>query len=431
MIAAQFHSRERNTAAAVILYLFCTSLTLYPLLAQFAGPFIAFGFAGILCNLMMKMLFGKLHIEDSPIYRVTGAMLVVYASWIFIALLLGNDNNYIFLDSQGFLIYLLAPVLFIYILENHLERQFVAYVFNLCLLIAGLSAIIIVGYFILIGPPDSESLFVMNAFLDGYGLNWRIDNNSGFLGLYTYTGHILLIGTGLSFYRYTQTGRMREIAFIVLFAFGMFADGHRALMVSLVLLIALMLPLIARIIGLQKMLLLVGVVVLICIIGAFVGGEWFGERFDFSSDDVSTLERFLQIPALLDKIGERPFFGSGFGAFARVIRSTERPFSYEVDFLATWMKLGLVGTVLYFGTYLAALNRARVSGGPLGYVLFSIGLAFFLYMGTNGNSAMSTDSSVFHMLLFVLIALNIRTMRQAAAAAQQDRLALVARPQGV
>lgn len=416
MTALPIRSREPNTIAALILYLFCTSLTLYPLLAQFAGPFIVLGFAGILCNLVYKMLFHKLHIEESPMYKIIGAMLVVYATWVFVALLLGNDNGYIFLDSQGFLIYLVTPFLFVYIVANGLEARFAAYLFNVCLFIAGLSAAIIVGYFLLVGTPDSESLFVMNAFLDGYGLNWRIDNNSGFLGLYTYTGHILLIGTGLSFYRYTQTGRVREIWFIALFAFGMFADGHRALMVALALLIALMLPLIARMIGLQKMLLILGIVLLICMVGAFIGGDWFSERFNFSSDDASTLERFLQIPALLDKIGERPFFGSGFGAFAKVIRSTERPFSYEVDFLATWMKLGLVGALLYFGTYLAALNRARMSGGPLGYVLFSVGLAFFLYMGTNGNSAMSTDSAVFHMLLFVLIALTIRSARQASAA---------------
>lgn len=426
MITTYARSREPNTVAAMVMYLFCTSLALYPLLAQFAGPFIVLGFAGILCNLMFKIFFSKLHIEESPIYKMVGVMFVVYAIWIFIALVLGNDNGYIFLDSQGFLIYLVTPFLFVFIIDNGLERKFVSYLFNLCLLIAGLSALIIVGYLLIVGPPDSESLFVMNAFLDSYGLNWRIDNNSGFLGLYTYTGHLLLIGTGLSFYRYTQTGRLREIFFIALFAFGMFADGHRALMLSLILLVALMLPLIARIIGLQKMLSILGVFLLICMIGAFIGGDWFAERFNFTSDDASTLERFLQIPALFDKISERPFFGSGFGAFARVIRSSERPFSYEVDFLATWMKLGLVGAALYFGTYLAALNRARMSGGPLGYVLFSVGLAFFLYMGTNGNSAMSTDSAVFHMLLFVLIALNIRSTRQATADATQQGRAAVA-----
>jgi hypothetical protein len=409
----QARSREPNTIAALFLYLFCTSLALYPLLAQFAGPIIVLAFAGILCNLMFKIFFSKLHIAESPIYKMIGAMLVVYATWIFIAVLLGNDNGYIFLDSQGFLIYLVMPFLFVFVIENRLEHKFVAYLFNLCLVIAGISAIIIIGYFLLVGPPDSESLFVMNAFFAGYDLNWRIDNNSGFLGLYTYTGHILLIGTGLSFYRYTQTGRVREIFFIALFAFGMFADGHRALMVAFLLLVVLMMPLIAKIIGLQKMLLILGVLLLICMISAFFSGDWLMERFNFSSDDPSTLERFLQIPALMDKIGERPFFGNGFGAFARVIRSTERPFSYEVDFLATWMKLGLIGAALYFGTYLAALNRARISGGPLGYVLFSVGLAFFLYMGTNGNSAMSTDSAVFHMLLFVLIALNIRSTPQA------------------
>lgn len=400
-----------------MMYVFCTSLALYPLLAQFAAPFMLLSFAGIVCNIALKILFSGLHIEHSPIYKMVWSFMLLYVVWVFISLLLGNDNAYTFLDSQGFIIYLMMPVMYVFIIANRLEQKFFSYIFNLCLIIAVVSVLIIGLYFVLIGEPESDSLFLMNGFFKSYGINWVIDNNSGFLGLYTFTGHLLLIGAGMSFYRYAKTAHIRHALVVVLFGLGMFADGHRALMVSFLILVALMLPLITRVIGLQKMLSILGVLVLICLVGAFVGGDWLMQRFSFSSDDPSTLERLLQIPALFDKIAERPFFGSGFGAFARVIRSPERPFYYEVDFLATWMKLGLIGSFLYFGTYLAALNRARLSGGDLGYVLFSVGLAFFFYMGTNGGTAMSTDSAVFHLLIFLLISLTIRNERFVAAAA--------------
>jgi hypothetical protein len=78
------------------------------------------------------------------------------------------------------------------------------------------------------------------------------------------------------------------------------------------------------------------------------------------------------------------------------------------------MKLGIVGSVLYFGAYLCMLNRSRRGGGALGYILFCVGLAFLFYMGTNGNSAMSTDSAVFHMFIFLLIALLIQARRPGA-----------------
>lgn len=398
----------QNKFAALTMYVFFTSLALYPLLAQFAAPFILASLGVVAANVLLKTLFGGLHVAQTPMYKMVWTMVFVYIMWGFISLLLGNDNTYIFLDSQGFLIYLLFPLLFVYIVANQLERQFTNYLFKLCVVIATVSVLIIGGYFILVGEPESESLFLMNAFFKAYGLNWVIDHNSGFLGLYTFTGHLLLIAAGMSFYQYARTARIRHVFMVILFGLGIFADGHRALMVSFLLLVVMMLPLITRIIGVQKMMFLVGTIILIGTIGAFIGGDWIMARFSFTSDDPSTLERFLQIPALFDKIAERPFFGSGFGAVARVIRSVERPFSYEVDFLATWMKLGLFGSVLYFGTYLAALNRARLSGGDFGYVLFSVGVAFFLYMGTNGGTAMSTDSAVFHLIMFLLIALTIR-----------------------
>jgi hypothetical protein len=135
--------------------------------------------------------------------------------------------------------------------------------------------------------------------------------------------------------------------------------------------------------------------------------EWVKERYNFTLSDDSTHERFIQIPSLLDKIMESPVWGSGFGAYTSVIRNQERPFLYEVDFLATVMKLGLVGSLLYYGSYLYLLDKARRSGRVFGYILFCVGLSFLFYMGTNGGLAMSPDSSIFHMFLFILISLSL------------------------
>jgi len=156
------------------------------------------------------------------------------------------------------------------------------------------------------------------------------------------------------------------------------------------------------------------------LLAALLSWDWVQTRFDFTGDDPSTAERQAQIPALIDKIEEHPVLGSGFGSSAAYIRSLERPFSYEVDFLATIMKLGLVGGMIYFGTYLVVLIHGWLAGGRAGLYLLSAGAPFFIYMGTNGNQAMSTDSAVFHIFIFLLIAFAVAQThrpRQAAAAA--------------
>lgn len=389
----------------LVLYIFGISLALYPPLASFAAPFIAISFATILFIVSYRVFYSNYPIKRSTLFPITGLLFVVYVIWIFVATLFGNNMTYALQDSQGFLVYLAAPPLYVFIKSNHLQQHFAKFLLNLCIFLSVISVGIIVWYYLSFGEVESESLFVMNAVLKSYNLTWQIEHNNGFLGLYTFTGHLLLIGCGLSFYAYVLTRRAIHLGLILLFAFGMFADGHRALMISFLILVVMMAPLIKKLIGLERALTLLFALTVVALVASVLSFDWLVERFSFTEDDPSTLERFLQVPALLEKITERPLMGSGFGSFARMLRSQERPFSYEMDFLATWMKLGLVGCALYFGAYLYMLNRARVAGGVTGYILFSVGLSFFFYMGTNGNSAMSTDSAVFHMFLFVLIAL--------------------------
>ncbi|NMM81603.1 hypothetical protein B2J86_11835 [Acidovorax sp. SRB_14] len=57
------------------------------------------------------------------------------------------------------------------------------------------------------------------------------------------------------------------------------------------------------------------------------------------SDDI----RYEQVMALTDAIMNKPWFGSGMGAYVDLIRSEESPWMYELSMLALYMKVGLVG----------------------------------------------------------------------------------------
>jgi O-antigen ligase len=246
-----------------------------------------------------------------------------------------------------------------------------------------------------------------NLFLRSLGLSWFIDHNHGLLGLYTNTAHLMLLGSALALHRFTAHHRRRDLWLVGLYLVAMALDGRRALVITAVLQLMVAAPrLMSALRPGQRLALVVGTAV---VGSALVLGnlEWIEQRFSFTEEDISTAHRQAQIPPLLEKIAENPVFGGGFGTVASLLRSELRPFSYEVDFLATVMKLGVVGSMLYFGTYLAVLFHAYRRTGSRGIFYASAGLPFFFYMTTNGNQAMSTDSAVFHIFLFLLIAFSI------------------------
>jgi hypothetical protein len=407
--------RAVSTTRACLLYVMGGSLALYPLLEQFVAPVIGVAYALAVLSVVFQLMRNGFSAPRTYLGWVWAIYALVYVAWYGNALLHGNDPTYIRQDSLGFLLYFGAmPILFLFIRFGGLEATFVRFIVHCSIFIAVISVVVVVGYYITFGPIDGDSLIVLNAFIHGLGLTWQIDSNAGVLGVYTYTGHLLLLGIAIVLHRYSLAPNRWDIALVMLFLVGIVLDGHRALVVSSLMQLLIVAPRLFARVSLSKKLVLASVLVIGPAVAVVLGMDWISARFDFSANDPSTAERWAQIPALVDKISREPLFGSGFGSVASYIRSIERPFSYEVDFLATAMKLGLVGCVAYFGTYLGALAYAHFTRGQAGLFLLSAGLPFFFYMGTNGGQAMSTDSAVFHIFIFLLIDFAARPIPRAS-----------------
>lgn len=412
--------RPSAWASRVLLYVLCGSLALYPMLGKLVAPVIAASGALALLTIVVRLVANGFKLQATYLGWVWAAYLIVYSVWFAIAVLYDNNLAYIAQDSLGFLLYFgFVPVLFLYTTLLGLQTTFARFIVRCCFVISALSVVAVAGYYVVFGELDGGSLLAMNAFLVGAGLNWQIDNNLGLLGVYTNTAHLLLLGVALVLYRFDSFGRKQDLLLVALFLVGILLDGRRALVIAALMQLAILAPLLLRRMRPARRITLIALLIAGALVTTLLSWDWIQARFDFSGDDPSTAERHAQIPALLDKIEERPLMGSGFGSSAAHIRSSERPFSYEVDFLATVMKLGLVGGLIYFGTYLLTLLHGWRSGGRAGVFLLSAGASFFFYMGTNGNQAMSTDSSVFHIFIFLLIAFAVahtRRLRHAAVA---------------
>lgn len=388
----------------VLLHIACGSLALYPLLEQFIAAVLGASLLLIAVSSLFGLLNRRLVVRQSFIWTVWILLAGVYLIWFCIGVLNQNIMKHITQDSLGFLLYLVVlPVVYLFIVQNGLQGSFYRFVERVSLLIASVSVALTVVMFLIFGEINTPMILGVNAFLSGLSLSWKISHNSGVIGLYTNAAHFLLLGSALALYRYSFAGHRRDAFLILLYLAGMFLDGRRALVIAALLQLLIMLPKLMKRLTPQRRLTFVvgGLAVLVMLIGANL--DWIQQRFEFSEEDISSAERYAQIPALLDKISESPLIGSGFGTVASYIRSDERPFSYEVDFLATLMKLGAIGSLLYFGAYLYGMAQSLRINGTLGRCLLSAGFAFLFYMGTNGNQAMSTNSAVFHIFLFLLI----------------------------
>ena len=376
-------------------------LYLAPLLATLGLASLLYAFVALLNGVPRSAFYTK---EVALSFIACGLVFIVYSIAV-----TTNDSSLIYKDSVGFVFYpfyfTLAALAAKGEIDGNLYKNFVVVmgVFVVLLHIVGFFA-----FYIFLGEVSFETIETTNALLSGWGsaakfggAHWLVRVDFGMSAL-------LIMPTLMCFDNLVK-GRYDSWNWILLavFGFSIFLEGHRALAIAVF--IGCML-LMLRFRGVRR----VNVFLLICVLvsgplALFLtnsddGSEGLFSRF---SELVTTMGlddyRKEQFPSLLAKIELHPTLGSGFGSHADVIRNEERPYMYELDYLAVVMKLGLLGSIWYFSTFLyllyLCLKSSRWGGG--GYIYFYSGVSFFLYSGTNGGFAMSIVSSLMHLLLML------------------------------
>lgn len=123
-------------------------------------------------------------------------------------------------------------------------------------------------------------------------------------------------------------------------------------------------------------------------------------RFTSPAVEASDALRTIQIDALLTEIARGPLLGRGLGAYAPdVIQRLSEPYSYEVQWLAVLLQLGVVGTTLLAVPLLGlVVSAARVPDARTAAVLVSMTGLWLASGFTNPYLISSTSGVVFGVL---------------------------------
>jgi len=380
-------------------------------------------FYAIICIITVAyyLVFKKTYKDNFNI--IITFFLTIYIFWFCLAVYYHNELFYIFQDSVGFLFYLAYPPLAFILIKFASDTFYDKLISYIGLAISALHAIMYgLFYFVMgIGNLTNDQLILFNLILKQIGFTGRLGASGGLLRIDLGLGQLLLIPLAISVNNIIKAKKVSEcksqLCFVLIIILGAILDGHRSLLITMALALILQFFLSIKYRKLTfirffkfVIIMALSLVVLISIfsITGIYDFSAFYDRistlFVFDQDNVSNEARFGQIPALLKKIVERPLMGNGFGSYAEVLRNDVRPFMYEVDYLATVMKLGIIGTVLYIGAYIAVLIKGYKSlrrnfDRATPYV--SAGAAYLFYMGTNGGFAMSLFSTLIHVMIML------------------------------
>ncbi len=358
-------------------------------------------------------------------FYVTNQVVLVWSSlyvlWSAYSLVLSEaPYNFILQDSVGFLFYLAYfPLVALMMASRISEDGWEKFLISLGVLISAFHFFAFVAFYELNGELTEVTLTITNQFLAGIGTASKYATGNGVLRVDSAMGTLLIIPTMLAFRKIVfDAPSIKNYAVMLILISGIFLEGHRALLLSVILgLFLYFLWMLVQAKDFWRLLFRTFLTLLSVASGVLITVTLLGSNLDMGM----VLERFSQvtigegldedrkeqIPALIEKISDSPIIGSGFGSHASLIRNVERPFMYEIDFLAVVMKLGILGGAAYFGGYFYLLYLAlkKINGERRGVIYFFAGFSYFLYSGTNGGFAMSVYSALFH--LFFMVSLSI------------------------
>ena len=386
------------------LFLLISSMILFPIAPNYIRYSLLISFI-IIFLFVINYLTNKKNIKIPFIFNIIIFLLIFILTFQY-SILLQNNIDYVVTDSFGFILYLIFPIIYIFLHKTNLFDFFKNSLLYLGFFLAIIHVLVFILFNLLMGDLTYNSITFTNNFIKSYGLSWELAASEGTLRVNTKSGHYFLLVFTILCIEYLKSRKKIIIIGMVLIFLAMILDGHRTLLISWIIIVLSFI--FVLFLNLQKyinILLLFFIIFFVSItitFSFFIEKDVIIEKLQFKGE--STELRVEQFASLVDEIGSAPILGNGFGSYSKVIRNTERPYMYELDFLAVVMKLGIPLSFIYFLTYLHAVFYPfyKYKSKQL-FLLSSCGISYFIYMSSNGGFAMSPITSMFHMVFFIIV----------------------------
>lgn len=297
--------------------------------------------------------------------------------------------------QQVFIIYIISPLLWMYISAGLVQTLGVEKLLRWFMLLAFLSCLSVAIYFYLFinYGPEAVTFFKQNA-------NVNLTEGNAAAIMFVYGSLIFLCGGFFSTPELIKN-RLYRISLLVMLAIAALTSGRSAVILSIFLGLFLGWLLSSKTKTLrfketnQKNLVL-QVISLFVIMGSLslmssVSGVDFLRILELFSDELLSgggSERVDQVSALIDGSLNTLGTGSGHGVGVSYVRSEEFPWRYETVWVATVFRVGLVGSLIYllpfiwYSIKVAKLARCRELL-PSQKFMFSGFVCAFLAANTN------------------------------------------------
>jgi hypothetical protein len=363
----------------------------YPLLSSISRV----GFMFLFFVTSTYLIVTKVKIKSNFFYLILFSIMstVIYLFGLLIGVVNGNDINLVFLDSAGFVFYIVLLPIALFIIKDKSNLEFFkSSLINVSIVFSITSLLIIFIFYYFFGKLDLNTITIGNNFISNY-LNLKLGATAGLLRVNTNSVQIIFLSLFVVLSR--NKCSLKDKAIVFLFFLAILADGHRAA----VLIFALMY---FTYIIIYKRWVNFSIIFLLIFLTISYKSDTILNRMDFSSK--STTARIDQVVPLVDKISESLIIGSGFGSSASLIRNDIRPFMYEMDSLAIAMKLGIPFAILYTLMWFILLTSNNKFKFNSRFSLFSIIslIGCLFYMTTNGGFYMSPLTTILQFLIVLV-----------------------------
>lgn len=393
----------------ITLLTFVFSSVFFPMMARGLNFVMLASALLIVVFVLADTINNNFKLRRPAFFNVVIIYVIIYLLVFTNSLYRGNDLHFILQDSFGFLLYLMLPFIIVFVYRNNCFYFLNKLILYQALIISIISVFAVILYFLYFKTLNKASLDLANDWLKALGLTWSFGASDGFLRVNSKSGHYFLLAITLSFIKYLTSKRFLFMYLSVFFVFAAILDGHRSLLVSILIVILTFFVILASNYKKYKfatILITTSVTVvfisIVIYLADYAGGNKYLERVKF--DGGSTSLRVEQMYSLVDEISDSPIIGKGFGSSASMIRSNERPYMYEVDHLAVIMKLGIPLAAVYFSIFLIVGIYPSLKFRKNNFFLMSsCAVAYFIYSGSNGGFAMSPITALFHIIFLTVL----------------------------